>query len=242
MKIYMIPAAVLFIVLFTALVIMCFVTSGNSAIGNPIEPWIFACNSVDFFLPLIVSATFVPPVYMIHKKGFARYAALRNGNYMPIQLGTVTVLVFLSVTLSYYIALLVSLNALDPAEFQSDNFLIRYVFGRYQIEHPYLFGAVWCMWKGAVSTLFALFGNLLTINTGNLFVSVLAPFLYVMGENLLTALIQKPQYSIVTSFVLNRLSPTAMRAWYYPIGVITFTLFSTFVILVIRRRSKNGLM
>ena len=79
----------------------------------------------------------------------------------------------------------------------------------------------------------------LALYMDHLFVAVLLPFLYCMGENLVTALLQIPQYSIMTSYVLNRLSPSCMNVWNYFVGVGTFTIFASGVIFVLKRRKQD---
>lgn len=242
MRIYLIPAVLLYLALTSALVILGVYVSKNYSIEYNLELWIEAGEYVDFFLSLAVCIAFVPIVYMQHKKAFTKYASIRcyKGQYNKTQFTSIAILTCSSVFLSYYSALLFCLNLITPGTVMPGSDLQQYVFGSYQVYHPYVFGAVWCLWKGCVSVLFVIFGGFLAIYTKNLFVSVLSPFLYCMAENLVTALLQMPQYSIVTSYVLNRLSPQSMRAWYYPIGVVTFIVFTSIIVLFVRRRSENG--
>ena len=89
------------------------------------------------------------------------------------------------------------------------------------------------------ATLFVVFGNLLALYTDNLFVSVLGPFVYCMAENLITSLLNLPMYSIMTTYVLNRLSPSCMHVHNYLIGCFTYILITLGIILIIRRKKEN---
>lgn len=242
MRAYLFQSTVLIMTLIMAMTFLCIYVSNYFSVGYNMEIWIEASENVDFFLSLIVCVVYVPNIYIQYKKNFAKYAEIRckNKQYAKTQFVAIAILTCASVFLSYYSALLFCLNLITPGTVMPGSDLQQYVFGSYQIYHPYVFGAVWCLWKGCISVLFVIFGGFLAIYTKNLFVSVLSPFLYCMAENLVTALLQMPQYSIVTSYVLNRLSPQSMRAWYYPIGVVTFIVFTSIIVLFVRRRSENG--
>ena len=128
---------------------------------------------------------------------------------------------------------------MTPETSISDNRLVDYVFGEYEINHPYLFGLMWCLYKGVVATLFVSFSNMLALYTDNLFVSVLGPFVYCMAENMITSLLNIPMYSIMTTYVLNRLSPSSMHVYNYVIGCFTYILITSGIILIIRRKKNN---
>lgn len=240
-KRFFIPAIFLYIFLTAGLVVSCHTISNNTLISNKIEIWIYACQYIDFFLPLAVCVVFVPLIFIQNRKGFITYASIRTSrrHYLFSQFFSVTILVFAGTIITYYIPLILSLTVLEPQEMGTRTDLLTYVFGTYQVYHPYLFGFAWCLWKGGIASIFAIFGCFLALYLDNLFIAVLAPFLYCMAENLITSLLQIPQYSIMTSYVLNRLSPSCMSVWNYIIGVITFVLFAATVILVLKRRLRD---
>lgn len=240
LKKFIVPSLVCTLLITIILIILCSITANNTAICNRIEIWIEACDYVDFFLPLIVCLVFTPFFYFINRRGFIKYAAVRTGRdrYLLTHFLASAICVVLIVGISYYSALCVSLN-MTPETLVSENRLVDYVFGEYEVFHPYLFGVVWCLYKGVVAILFVFFGNLLAFYTDNLFVSVLGPFIYCMAENMITALLNIPMYSIMTAYILNRLSPSCMHAHNYVIGCFTYLLITSGIILIIRRRKVN---
>lgn len=240
LKKFIVPSLACTILITTVLSILCYITVNNTAICNKIEIWIEACDYVDFFLPLIVCLVFSPFFYFINRKGFIKYAAVRTGRkrYLLIHFLATAICVVLVVSISYYVSLCISLN-MTPETLVQENRLADYVFGVYEIYHPYQFGLVWCLYKGVVATLFVGFGNLLALYTDNLFVSVLGPFVYCMAENMITALLNIPMYSILTTYVLNRLSPSCMHVHNYIIGCFTYILITLGIILIIRRKKEN---
>lgn len=239
-KKFIIPSLMLLLLLTTALTVFCFVTVKNTAVCNRIEIWIEACDYVDFFLPLAVCLAFTPFFYFINRKGFIKYASVRAGKkrYLLTHFLATAVCTVLVVMVSYYATLCISLR-MTPETLVTENRLFDYVFGEYEVNHPYIFGLAWCFYKGVVATLFVLFGNLLALYTDNLFVSVLGPFVYCMAENLITSLLNLPMYSIMTTYVLNRLSPSCMHVHNYVIGCFTYILITLGIILIIRRRKEN---
>ncbi|MGN0485382.1 MAG: hypothetical protein ACI4HI_17730 [Lachnospiraceae bacterium] len=241
MKRYAIVASLLFMMITLGLSVSCYMISNSTLISNKIEIWIDACQYIDFFLPLILCMAFVPMIFMQNRDGFIKYASIRisRKQYILSHIFSIAIVVFVGTMLAYYLSLIFSLRVLKPQDIGTRNYLLAYVFGRYQVYHPYLFGFAWCIWKGMVAMLFVTFGCLMALYMDNLFIAVLLPFLYCMAENLVTSLLQIPQYSIMTSYVLNRLSPSCMHVWNYIIGVVFFALFATIVILVLRRRNKN---
>lgn len=240
-KRFTVPTLLLSILLMVGLSISCYVISTNTLISNKIEIWIDACQYIDFFLPLVLCVVFVPLVFMQNKKGFIKYASIRTSKkrYILSQMVSIMVLVFIGTVMAYYVPLILSLSVLQPQSIGNRNDLLTYIWGEYQVYHPYLFGFVWCIWKGIIATLFTTFGCLLALYIDNLFIAMLLPFLYCMAENLVTALLQIPQYSIMTAYVLNRLSPSCMSVWNYIIGAVTFTAFATVVIFILKRRSQD---
>lgn len=240
-KTYILPSAILFIAIFLSLTILCFITSTNTAICNQIEIWIEACSYVDFFLPLIVCIAFSPFFYFIERKGFLKYAAVRVGRrrFLMTHFGSTSICVVTVVLFSYYASLCVSMK-MTPETTIPDNRLIEYVFGEYEVYHPYIFGLIWCLYKGVVASLFVMFGNLLALYSDNLFVSAIGPFIYCMAENMITALLNIPMYSITTAYVLNRLSPKVMHVHNYLIGCITYILITLGIVLIIWRKKENA--
>lgn len=222
-----------------ALCVSCYMISQNTAIGDNLEMWIGGCTVIDFFLPLIVSIPFTAFLFMKRKDGFLNYAAVRVNRraYILTQIGAGVLLAAIMVFLMYFIGLLFSVCLLTPSCPSERSYLSAYLFGRYQAESPVLFGFIWCIWKSIVASLFVAFGYGLSLFLDNIFVIVIAPFIYCMAENLITGTLQIPQYSIMTSYVLNRLTPSAMHIWNYAAGVVSFIVISLAIIGVAKYRT-----
>ena len=216
-RLYFLPAALLFIGVASGILAICCIVSGDTAICDNIEMWIEACSYMDFC-----------------------YASIRCGRnrYIKFNLISMALMTVFSTAMAYFVTLVISVKVLRPIYTYDTSRLINYALGYYEVNHPFLFGAVWCLWKGLIAFLFVLFGSMLVLYTENLFVSVLSPFIYCMAENMITALLGFPEYSIVTTYVLNRLSPDAMHGFSYVCGVFTYIITAFLIILFVNYKDK----
>lgn len=228
--------AMIFFIGLVALCVSCYVITTNTAITYPIEIWINGCTVVDFFLPLLVTAPFSIILYMKRKERFIEYAAVRMSKSKYVRYQVLSgMLMSASVTfLIYFIALLLSIFVFFKESNYDDLYLYEYLFGSIQAEKPVLFGVFWCIWKGLIASLFTWFGYRLSLCLDNLFAITIIPFIYVMAENLVTGVLQLSKYSIMTSYVLNRLSPEAVKIRHLFIGVISYLIITTIVIFIIK--------
>ena len=53
-RLYFLPAALLFIGVASGILAICCIVSGDTAICDNIDMWIEACSYMDFFFPLVV--------------------------------------------------------------------------------------------------------------------------------------------------------------------------------------------
>lgn len=219
-----------------ALCISCYVYSQNTAICYPIEIWSAACDNIDFFLPLIAVLPFTFSLYEKRKKKFLDYVAVRmeKKKYISLEILSGELMTILMVFLMYYISLIFTITFLPIQEYIDRPYLIDYLFGFYQVNYPYLFGFFWCLWKGVVASLFTGFGYGLSLCVDNLFIVIVTPFIYCVIENLVTGILGIPQFSIITSYVLNRLTPEVMHIWNIFAGTISYVGVTTIILLFLK--------
>ncbi|MCD7826201.1 MAG: hypothetical protein LUH14_09615 [Clostridiaceae bacterium] len=215
--------------------------SGNTAVAYPIELWIDSCSVLDFFFPLIVTLPFTWKLFYERKDGYMRYVAVRTdkSKYVIQKIISGMALVFVMVVVIYYSGLIAAVVFVEPQIMIEDKILYRYVFGEMQAENPLFFGLLWCAWKGFVGSIIAGFGYSVSMVVDNIFVVVLMPFLYCILENFITGTLQIEQYSICTTYILNRLSPYSMKIFYYCIGVVSFVIFGSLIILLLEYKKKK---
>lgn len=239
LKQYLSIAAIVYAVAFLALLISCVTISYRSVVNYKIEIWSWACEYVDFFLPLIATLPFAIVLYLQKRHHFIRYASMRmrKNSYVRYHISAGLLLSFFCTWFIYFISLAITVLFIPVVSQGYDNNLASYVFGNYQIQHPLLFGVVWCAWKGINAACFTLFGYMLALYMDNIFIINVVPFLYCMAENVVTALLQIPDYSIITAYVLNRLTPSCMHAWNYLVGTVSFLVITSCIVLFLRGKS-----
>lgn len=236
-----VPAVIVSFIGVIALSVLCYWNSTNSAICYPIEIWINSCVVMDFFLPLFVTFPFSLLLYIKRKNQFIKYIAIRvnRNKYVKYQ-KIVGMIVSATITfLIYYIALLLSVFVFFDGSNSEREYILLYAFGRSQAENPLLFGVIWCVWKGVVASLFTHFGYQLALWIDNIFVVAITPFIYIMAENLITGILQVPQFSVMSSYVLNRLSPNAMKEWSYIVGIIAFVIETEIIVFVLKSKKEK---
>lgn len=238
-KQYLPITVIVYSIAFIALVISCFVISGNSVANYKIEIWTWACENVDFFLPLIATLPFAIVVYLQKRNHFIRYASVRmqKNRYICYHVSAGLILSFAFTWLIYFGSLVITVFFIPIFNQGYNSDLASYVFGSYQIHSPLLFGALWCGWKGINAACFTLFAYMLALYVDNIFLINILPFLYCMAENLVTALLQIPDYSIITAYVLNRLTPSCMHVWNYMVGTISFLVATSCIALFLKGKS-----
>lgn len=238
-KQYLPITVVVYTIAFIALMTSCFVISGNSVASYKIEIWTWACEYVDFFLPLIATLPFAIVVYLQKRNHFIRYASvrMRKNSYIRYHVAAGMILSFSATWLIYFLSLVITEFFVPIFNQGYGSDLENYVFGSYQIHSPLLFGALWCGWKGINAACFTLFAYMLALYVDNIFLINVLPFLYCMAENLVTALLEIPDYSIITSYVLNRLTPSCMHVWNYLIGTVSFLVAASCIVLFLKGKS-----
>lgn len=234
-------AAVTAMIGITALVIAELLVAGNTALQYNIELWIEGCSVLDFFFPLFVTIPFTWRIYFERKDGFLNYVSVRinRRKYLRSKLRRDMIIVFLMVFVIYYTGLSIAVFCFKPTVIVEDDFLFRYIWGSIQAKQPLVFGFFWCMWKGLIGAIIYVFGYCIALLADNVFVIAFAPFLYCTIENFVTGTLGLEQYSICTSYILNRLSPKVMKTVHYCAGALSFVIMGSVIVLVWAYRKKQ---
>ncbi|MDD2371085.1 MAG: hypothetical protein PHQ32_03685 [Firmicutes bacterium] len=215
----------------------------SSVINAPVEAWIYGCEPVDLFFPLLASLPFSWVLFTERKNGFLNYVAIRTNKtkYIRNKMLSGMLLSFTAIFTMYFLSLIYVLFfthfKMDPGASR----LVSYMFGNYQLNNPLIFGLVWASWKGVISALICLFGQVFSLYNKNIFVISTAPFIYVFLENFITASLSIPEFSLTTSFVLNRLTPEVIQLQNLFIGFFTLILVIFITNIYYKWRSSNAL-
>lgn len=228
----------------TVLGILLFVTlsylnGSNSRVAYVIEPWTWGAEYITFFFPLLVV---IPFSYILHgkiKHDFFAYARQRERNCIQIEVIRMMLAVGSSFFLVYFISLMIVVLSMNTLVNNDISELIKQPFGEFQINFPIFFGFFWSIWVGFVASLISLFSSLLILSSENYFWGTLTPFLYFFMDNLITALLGCPEFSLCTSIYLNRLSDSVMSTTSYVYGVLTLSTTLLILIGVVIRKGRK---
>ena len=171
----MLPIAVVVaIVGVLILTVLTFINTQNSFLQYPIEGWMYACENMDFFYPLLITVPFVGTLYMKRKNRFIEYVGVRTDKekYIKGQITAGTLVSFVVTFIIYFIPLLLSVywiyNTVDV--YATDGQLEYELFGEMLVNQPVVFGLVWCAWKGLLASLLTRFGYCIAKYVDNLFI------------------------------------------------------------------------
>jgi len=213
-------------------------TSGVYAI---IEPWIYGCDPIDLFFPLIASAPYAWVIYSERKNGFLDYVSTRTNTdkYIRGKMMSNMLSAFASVFIIYFVSLVFTLYLMNVSLETGNSRLSLYLFGQAQLQKPLLFGFVWCIYKAAIGAMLCLLGQIVSRHSMNLFVITITPLVYTFVENFVTASLGLERYSLTTSFVLNRLTPQVMTVKNMSIGIIVLCVVIFLSSFFMKRRGKT---
>ena len=105
---------------------------------------------------------------------------------------------------------------------------------------PIVFGLIWSLYKAFVATLICLFGQVIALYVGNLFLVLLAPFIYSVLENFITGVLRIPKFSLTTALILRRLSESVMNPINITIGLLIFILVIYLTYRLLRSKHEKN--
>lgn len=220
-----------------ALFVLIYIYNGNSMIYYSIDPYVYASSPVDFFLPLLVTIPFSFYTYHIVKNGFIDYAGVRMAKkkYLTYYILSSLISCFLMVFVVNILGVVFSVNIATLISGEYIPSYSEYWLGNLQMTSPIVFGIIWSVCKAFVATLICLFGQIIAVYVGNLFLVLLAPFIYSVLENFITGVLRIPQFSLTTALILRRLDQNLMKPVIIGILIFILVIYITYRLL----RSKH---
>lgn len=212
------------IIYLTVLLVSIYIYNNNSSIDNQIDPYIFGSEPLDFFFAIIVSVPFAFYTFYLKKDYFLDYATSRlsGKKYLLIHSSSLVSLCFMMVFLVNITGIVFSTQIATLSGARDTSALAPYLLGKLQISQPLLFGILWSLHKSFVAALICIFAQVIALYIDNLFLALFLPFIYVLVENFLTAMLGLERFSLTTTFVLNRLAPAAMLMKNIVLSLVVF--------------------
>lgn len=240
----LLPFALVSVIYLVSLGASIHIVNGDTAINYLIEPYIYGSGPIDFFLPLIVSAAFSWNLYFLRKDHFLTYVhpRIEKNKYIGVQILAALLLSFLMVAVVNFLAVGFSTLIASPAPYSvNPNGLNGYLFSHLQMNHPLLFGFFWSIYKGLMASLICLLGQVWGLYSHNLYLILLGPFVTVFLENLLFALLNIPEYSFPTTYILNRLETKAMTIPNLLLAIVIFCFIIFLTHYLLRRKHESAI-
>lgn len=222
-----IPFIIMTIIYLSILLFSISVINSNTVIFFSIEPYDYGSGPIDLFFPLISSIIFSWNLYFLRKDSFLTNVQTRinKRKYITIQIFTALLLTFIMVFIVNFLGVIFSISTANILPLKDATPPMEgMILDNYQMNSPLLFGLIWSVYKGFIGMLICLLGQIWGLYSNNLFLILLAPFVTVFIENLVTGLIRIEKYSFTTSLRLNRLQPEAMSVRNIVIGIISFSI------------------
>jgi hypothetical protein len=189
-----------------------YVVSNNTAYKYAIELWNYGCEFLNFLYPLIFSVPFC--WLLFHEKNGSYWKNVFNRAPLSRYIAR---RVCVSVLMSAAAMLIVSLGGLLFAYCAANGPIAEYepmmdykFYGAYQLSHPIAYAAILSGARALLAALYTALGIGVSMISKNIFIAMTGPFVYSIGENFITAILQAPKLSICTSFYPNRLSSAAV--------------------------------
>lgn len=190
-------------------VLTCTITR-EYALRFPIDAWEVGTEYIGLLFPLFVTIPICWELYYERKDRFIVYTLPRIGRqrYLSAKWCACAVSSFLILLVPYMLSALCALYINRPERLWATPEGYRHVFHEFYTQMPLAYALLLSLWKSLLGVLVMSFGFILAMYGSNIFVILTAPFIYVILENFLWAVLGLPEFRFVTAF-----EPTSVTAY-----------------------------
>lgn len=206
-----------------ASIILCSTLYKAYALSSQLEVWEIGMGIINFVFPLIAVLPTGWLMYYERKNNFLIYTLPRvsKKDYILakwiVVAGSAFVTMF-AIAFAGVLTALVIIPQIQVMETVIDTVSGQYrttltdshVLGSLFETNALKYGFLLSLWKGVLAALMASMGFIFSLYIKNLFIIMTGPFLYYMLENFTLAVLQIPQYRLVTSFEPTSLSASSI--------------------------------
>lgn len=220
------------VAILSSLIMVTSVVTGYRYDHN-IQIWEQSGDVFRVFFPIFAVLPTCWLMYYEKLNGFMGYVHTRVSlqKYITIKWLTVSFFGASIVFLVSFTSLIISLYFIpEVVPSLTDKTINRYA-GYYLVHKPFLYGFLLCLWKGVIGFLIASLGFSLSLYVNNLLLILVGPFIYLMLENFLLAILNVPYFRLITSFDPSSLSSSVIHTHRLLIGPILLIVFTSGFIL-----------
>lgn len=208
-----------------------------------LDAWEIGTEFLSLLFPLFVTVPVCWQLYYERRDRFLAYTLPRigKGRYLRTKWCACAVSAFFILFLPYFISALFALYVREPVALWPLPEGYNHVFLTAYEQAPVLYALLLSLWKGLLGVLTMTFGFVLALYGGNLFVILTGPFLYVILENFIWAILGLPKFRFVTAFEPTSLSAAAVNAASFIVGPILMCIVMGLVVFFFQKVKKRSI-
>ena len=212
------PVIITTVLLSIAAVFLSCTLYKNYSMNYDIEAWEVGTEIIDFLFPLFVVTPICWGLYYERRNSFLTYTLPRisKARYLTAKWLASAISAFVIVFVPYFLSAVVVLYVKPPIE------PWRYPFDRFLLDvyvnMPQMYALLLSLWKSMIGVLVMSLGFILALYVKNLFVILTGPFIYTILENFTLAIMQVPQYRLISSFVPTSVSTNVISFFSLSVG------------------------
>ena len=228
----------------TAITLTCTIYKGYS-LDYPLEAWEVGCNVLNFLFPLFVVIPICWNMYYERKNKFLLYTIPRVGKakYLMAKWVTAAISAFAIIFIPYLLSAIFALyvNAPIAPNLRPEGVApFAHIYFDTFVDTPLLYALMLSLWKGVIGVMVMSLGFMLSLYVKNVFIILTGPFIYSILENFSLAILQRPEYRLVTSFEPTSVSCNAVSLISPVVGpllLIVFTVITWVFVAKLKRKS-----
>ncbi|ALS74078.1 hypothetical protein AUC31_01885 [Planococcus rifietoensis] len=222
------------------------------ALEEQLEAWEVGTTIFNLLFPLIAVIPTGWLLYYEKKNGFLNYTLPRTSKkqYLLakwiVMSGSAFTLVFTIFFVSALVVLFVN-NPIDVHYGLIDPITVNIVpsteanhlAGSLFVNQPLVYAALLSFWKGILAALLATMGFIFSLYIQNLFIILTGPFVYLMLDNYILAMLRLEAYRFIVSFEPTSVTTSAITVFSFLTGPLLALLLMTLFILYMRYVKKT---
>lgn len=213
-----------------------------------IEAWEIGTELIDFLFPLLVTLPLCWNLYYERRNDFLFYVRprVKLRRYLRAKWQVQAAGAFLILFVPYMCSALFALYVKEPVKPwvpPAEGTTFEHVFSECFTGMPFLYAVILSLWKGILGILVFTMGFVLALHEKNVFVILTGPFIYVVLENFILAVLRLEKYRLIVSFAPTSIASDAytwMSAVCGPVLLLFVIGVLWFYSFVLSRSDFNG--
>lgn len=213
----------------------------NYLLWYDLDAWEIGTELFTFLFPLFVVLPLCWNLYYERKDHFLLYVLPRvaQRKYLLAKWLVHALCAFAILLIPYVFSAICALYVKAPVPpYEPDLYAtpFRHVFLNAYTQMPLLYALLLSFWKGLIGVLVMTLGFVLSMYSKNIFVILTGPFLYVVLENFILAVLRLEKYRLVVSFEPTAVSNVTIFS--FLVGPVLIMLLTAFLVFFLHKIKK----